>query len=66
MDQLDKFLATLQSDLRRADEAIAAGKRASPGGKEAAERTVELWKQWKADTTAILKHYGKLSDRSRH
>ena len=66
MTELDKFLATLQSDLRRADEAIAAGRRAAPAGKHAAAQTIELWKQWKADTTALLKHYGKLSDRSQH
>jgi hypothetical protein len=64
MDSLDKLLAELQIDLRRADEVIASGKRAH-GDNAAADHAVELWKQWLSDTTAILKHYGRLRDVAR-
>lgn len=64
MDSLDKLLAELQIDLRRADEVIASGKRAHED-RAAADHAVELWKQWRTDTTAILKHYGRLRDTAR-
>ncbi len=63
MDSLDKLLVELQIDLRRADEVIASGRRSHGDGKDTANQAIELWKQWRADTTAILKHYGKLRDR---
>ena len=64
MDSLDKLLTELQIDLRRADEVIASGKRAR-GENAAADHAVKLWKQWRSDTTAILKHYGRLRDVAR-
>jgi hypothetical protein len=62
MDALEQFLDHMERELTRIDEVISAGLRTFIGGKDTTVETTAMWKEWRANTEALLRHHGRLNN----